>query len=46
VRVVACLEDPLVIVRILAHLDRRAGLSLERPGPAVRGPRSAGVDVG
>jgi hypothetical protein len=46
VRVMACIEDPLVIARILAHLDRRAGLSLARHRPAARGPPSAGLDVG
>jgi hypothetical protein len=32
-RIIACIEDPLVIEKILAHLDAKAA-----PGPADRPP--------
>ena len=43
-RVIASVEDPLVIARILEHLDRSAA----RPGqrPAVRGPPAGGREFG
>jgi hypothetical protein len=44
VRVVACIEDPLVIAKILEHVDRRAALPGQRP--AVRGPPPAGREFG
>ncbi len=41
VRVIASIEDPLVIARILDHLERRAALPGQRP--AVRGPPLGGL---
>ncbi|MDH5276165.1 MAG: hypothetical protein OEW88_07050 [Gammaproteobacteria bacterium] len=46
VRVVACIEDPLVIARILGHLDRPAGPPGGRPPVGARGPPSAGLESG
>jgi hypothetical protein len=44
VRVIACLEDPLVIAKILSHLDRQPppSASTVPPLPA-RGPPRQGV---
>ena len=44
VRVIASIEDPLVIARILEHLERRAGPPGQRP--AVRGPPAGGLESG
>jgi len=44
VLVIASIEDPLVITRILDHLERRAALPGQRP--AVRGPPMSGLGPG
>ena len=44
VRVIASIEDPLVIARILDHRERRATLPGQRP--AVRGPPLGGLGSG
>jgi len=47
VRVIASIEDPVVIAKILAHVDRRqTGLPGEVLRPGVRGPPPGGLDFG
>ena len=38
VRIIACIEDPVVIRQILEHLDRRAGQQPLAFGKLARGP--------
>ncbi|MCL4721117.1 MAG: hypothetical protein KJ041_04015 [Gammaproteobacteria bacterium] len=45
-RVIASIEDPLVIAKIIAHLDRRAGLPSEGQRPGTRGPPPGGMEFG
>jgi hypothetical protein len=47
VRVIACIEDPVVIGKILDHLERAgAGLAGEGRRPAVRGPPQGTLELG
>jgi len=44
IRVIACIEDPLVIAKILAHLDRQVPSSVTPVlVPPVRGPPGQGM---
>ena len=41
VKIIACIEDPLVIKKILTHLDSKAAGSAARRLPPSRGPPQA-----
>ena len=41
-RIIACIEDPVVIEKILAHLDAKAAAAQAARPPPCRGPPEAG----
>ncbi len=43
VKVVACIEDPVVIEKILTHLDRKDASGAARRLPPCRAPPQAGL---
>ncbi len=43
VKVLASIEDPVIIKQILAHLERRAGQATLFLGPLARGPTAGGI---
>jgi hypothetical protein len=43
VKIIACIEDPLVIEKILTHLGRKDASGAARPLPPCRAPPQAGL---
>ena len=43
VRIIACIEDPVVIEEILTHLERKDALGAARRSPPSRGPPQASL---
>ena len=43
VRIIACIEDPVVIEKILTHLDEKGGLAEASRRPPCRAPPQAGL---
>ena len=43
VKIIACIEDPMVIEKILAHLDRKAACDAARRLPPCRAPPQASL---
>ncbi len=43
VKVIACIEDPAIIKKILTHLDRNAHSAEATPLPQSRAPPGAGL---
>ncbi len=43
VKIIACIEDPVVIEKILVHLDRKAACGAARRLPPCRAPPQASL---
>lgn len=43
VRIIACIEDPVVIEKILTHLDKKEASAVASPLPSCRAPPQAGL---